>query len=227
LVRTGVSPRAIKYAWKPDTDDNRRAIVRADRPDSRSTMAHHPPIAALMGEELEHIRRLHRSRVLADDSEERLQVERDRPQGVGPRPTRHELQIPIQQRMAERVAHLTRRRDGANQARMKLIAADSQRPMRCTRINMDHPCIRRSVPLRLRAPTRAEWAGPAETGNVGPSLTVIPLHDDKRALPPGTGRLARCRELLARHGVESRVALSFGAEQLPIGLRTVIGHRLV
>ena len=32
--------------------------------------------------------------------------------------------------------------------------------------------------------------------------------------------------LLARHGVESRVALSFGAEQLPIGLRTVIGHRL-
>jgi hypothetical protein len=80
-------------------------------------MAHHPPIAALMGEELEHIRRLHRSRVLADDSEERLQVERDRPQGVGPRPTRHELQIPIQQRMAEREAHLTRRRDGANQAR--------------------------------------------------------------------------------------------------------------
>lgn len=60
----------------------------------------------------------------------------------------------------------------------------------------------------------------------GPSLTVIPLHDDRRALPPGTGRLARCREFLARHGVESRVALSFGAEQLPIGLRTVIGHRL-
>jgi SAM-dependent methyltransferase len=31
--------------------------------------------------------------------------------------------------------------------------------------------------------------------------------------------------LLAEHGVEVTVASSFGSEQLPIGLRTVIGHR--
>jgi len=36
LTRTGVSPRATRYAYRPDTDDSRRAIVRADNPDSRS-----------------------------------------------------------------------------------------------------------------------------------------------------------------------------------------------
>ncbi len=36
LQRTAVSPRAIAYAYNPDTDDNRRASVRADTPDSRS-----------------------------------------------------------------------------------------------------------------------------------------------------------------------------------------------
>lgn len=34
--RTGVSPRAIKYAYNPEIDDSRRAIVRADSPDSPS-----------------------------------------------------------------------------------------------------------------------------------------------------------------------------------------------
>ena len=36
FTTTGVSPRAIKYAHNPEIDDNRRAIVRADTPDSRS-----------------------------------------------------------------------------------------------------------------------------------------------------------------------------------------------
>ncbi len=36
LTRTGVSPRATRYAYRPDTDDGRRAIVRADSPDSRA-----------------------------------------------------------------------------------------------------------------------------------------------------------------------------------------------
>ena len=31
--------------------------------------------------------------------------------------------------------------------------------------------------------------------------------------------------LLARHGVEAQVRASFGAEELPIGLRAIIGHR--
>ena len=36
LTCTGVSPRATRYAYKPDTTDRRLAIVRADSPDSRS-----------------------------------------------------------------------------------------------------------------------------------------------------------------------------------------------
>ena len=38
FAATGVSPRAIRYAYNPEIDDNRRAIVRADKPDSRSEM---------------------------------------------------------------------------------------------------------------------------------------------------------------------------------------------
>ena len=36
LTCTGMSPRATRYAYKPDTNDGRLAIVRADSPDSRS-----------------------------------------------------------------------------------------------------------------------------------------------------------------------------------------------
>jgi hypothetical protein len=36
LTCTGVSPRATRYAYEPDTNDGRLAIVRADSPDSRS-----------------------------------------------------------------------------------------------------------------------------------------------------------------------------------------------
>jgi hypothetical protein len=36
LRPAGVSPRATRYAYRPDTDDTRRAIVRADSPDSPS-----------------------------------------------------------------------------------------------------------------------------------------------------------------------------------------------
>ena len=38
LTATGVSPRATRYEQKPDTDDGPRAMVRADSPDSRSTI---------------------------------------------------------------------------------------------------------------------------------------------------------------------------------------------
>ncbi len=37
----------------------------------------------------------------------------------------------------------------------------------------------------------------------------------------------RVPHLLARHGVEATVRPSFGAEQLPAGLRAVVGRRLV
>ena len=35
----------------------------------------------------------------------------------------------------------------------------------------------------------------------------------------------RVPALLAAHGVEAHVADSFGSEELPTGLRTLIGHR--
>jgi hypothetical protein len=58
------------------------------------------------------------------------------------RRARARLPIPIQQRMAQRVADLTRRRDSPNQAREhKLIPADSQRPMRCTRMQHGSPVL--------------------------------------------------------------------------------------
>jgi hypothetical protein len=98
-----------------------------------------------VSEELEHVSRLHVDRLLVDDTEERLQVERDRPQRVGLNPTRHELQIAIKQKMAERVTGLTRQRDGTNQAREE---ASEHVPSarRDTRgCNIDHPCIKRSV----------------------------------------------------------------------------------
>jgi len=60
LVRTGVPPRGDQVRVEARHRRNRRAIVRADRLDSRSTMAHHPPIAALMGEDLERTGRLYR-----------------------------------------------------------------------------------------------------------------------------------------------------------------------
>ena len=52
---------------------------------SRLTVAHpdHPAIAALMGQELEHIGRNHLDRLLVDHREERLEIEGDRPQAVG------------------------------------------------------------------------------------------------------------------------------------------------
>jgi hypothetical protein len=60
-----------------------------------------------MGQEIEHVDSGDLDRVLADNGEERLQVERHRPQSVRPRPARHELQIPVHQPVAQRIAGLT------------------------------------------------------------------------------------------------------------------------
>jgi hypothetical protein len=37
--------------------------------------------------------------------------------------------------------------------------------------------------------------------------------------------VSRVPVLLAEHGVEATIGTSFGSEELPVGLHTVIGHR--
>ena len=48
MTCTGVPPRATRYAYKPDTNDGRLAIVRADGPDSRPVSTHR--VYRLIGE---------------------------------------------------------------------------------------------------------------------------------------------------------------------------------
>jgi hypothetical protein len=36
---------------------------------------------------------------------------------------------------------------------------------------------------------------------------------------------ARVPDLLAEHGIDAEVRSAFGSEQLPVGLRAVVGHR--
>jgi hypothetical protein len=54
---------------------------------------------------------------LHDNSEERLQVERDRPKRVRPGPTSHELELQIDEPMAERIAGVARPSDGTDKGR--------------------------------------------------------------------------------------------------------------
>ena len=58
---------------------------------------HHRPVTTLVGQELEHVGGPYLERVLRDDREGRLQIERDRAQRVRPSAPGHELQIAIQQ----------------------------------------------------------------------------------------------------------------------------------
>ena len=98
-----------------------------------------------------------------------------------------------------------------------------------------------------------EWgqarAGAENLGRVGPDWAVITefstpapdrfVRDITTFVPDGAGAWRRGHErhenvlvdtslipaLLSRHGVQARVGSSFGSEQLPPGLRTVIGVR--
>ena len=77
----------------------------------------HGAVAALLREELEHVSRRDISRVLPDNGEERLQIERNRPKRVRPSPARNELQIPIDQRMTEPIPHPAQHTRRAHQQR--------------------------------------------------------------------------------------------------------------
>ena len=125
--------------------------MRADRPDSRSADADHRAVAALMGQELEHV---HRPRRLTGASsttaEEHLQIERHRPQRVRPTPPRDELEIGVHERITQRVArpHPTATQTGPDTETGSSPNAPST--LRTRRgCPQDHPCIRRS---RTRRP---------------------------------------------------------------------------
>jgi len=59
-----------------------------------------------MRQELEYVDGRHSDRVLRHDGEERLQIERHRPQRVGPCPASNELQIAVHQWMAKPIPRL-------------------------------------------------------------------------------------------------------------------------
>ncbi len=77
--------------------------------------ANHPAITPLLGQELKHVGRQHLDRFLVDHREERLQVEGRRPQCRRPGATCDELQVPVEERMLQRVPALPRRRGRADE----------------------------------------------------------------------------------------------------------------
>jgi hypothetical protein len=62
-----------------------------------------------MRQELEHVRRFDRHRLLRHDREEHLQIKRHRPQRVRPAPPGDELEIAVDEWVTKRVTGLTRR----------------------------------------------------------------------------------------------------------------------
>ena len=78
---------------------------------------HHRPVPPLMRQELEHVRRGHRHRVLPGHLKERLQVEGRRPQRIRPAPARHELQIPVRQPVTQPETDLARTRHETRKTR--------------------------------------------------------------------------------------------------------------
>jgi hypothetical protein len=71
---------------------------------------HHAAVSPLVGQELEHVRRRDLHRVPGDHAEERLQVERHRPQRVRPRAPRHELQVTIHEPVTQGITDLAQPR---------------------------------------------------------------------------------------------------------------------
>jgi hypothetical protein len=69
-----------------------------------------------MGQEVEHVRRGDRRRLLVDDLEERLQVMGDGAQRVRPGAAGHELQIGVDQRVTQRLPGVATRRRRSNEA---------------------------------------------------------------------------------------------------------------
>jgi hypothetical protein len=183
LACTGVSPRAARQAYSPDTGDKRRAIVRAGQPGLPIRQPHHAAIPALMGQELEHIRRGDLHRALPGHREERLQIEGHRPQRVRPAPACHELQIPVHQPLTQAITDLARPRHAAHKTGKLLISAPSQPGPQERGNDTDHPCIKRYVRTHgcsagargrqpsLRDPRRISGSPSGARPGCGPSST--------------------------------------------------------
>ena len=102
-----------------EAGDRRQATGNRAGRQSRFSIGdpHHPPVAPLMGQEVEHITSHDGDRILLDHAEERLQIEGDSPQSVGSDPTRHELEIAVNEWMTEEISILTGWRLGTNKGR--------------------------------------------------------------------------------------------------------------
>jgi hypothetical protein len=98
-----------------------RGQATSDRPGRQARLSiaqpDHRPVAALVSQEVEHISRDNIGRLLLDNREEPLEVERHRPERVRPGPASHELQVAVDEWMAKRQAPLTRRRRGPDETR--------------------------------------------------------------------------------------------------------------
>jgi hypothetical protein len=81
------------------TGDRRRRQTRLAIRDP-----HHGPVATLVGQEVEHVRRHDIDRGLVDHGEERLQIMGGGPHRVRPAPPRHERQVAIDKWITQRVA---------------------------------------------------------------------------------------------------------------------------
>ena len=113
-----------RHRRQPTSDRARRQTRLAIR------HADHRPVATLMSEELEHVRRPHRHRIRVDHGEEHLQVERHRPHRVRPTPASDELEIAVNERITQRVTRLTRRRHGPDQTRERIHPRHAHSPPR-------------------------------------------------------------------------------------------------
>jgi SAM-dependent methyltransferase len=127
--------------------------------------------------------------------------------------------------------------DEASIDRALVAAADALRPGGVLAIDI---CDREWGELRRDAPTAGrvgdDWAIVTEYSVPSPDRFVRQMaffvrnddgswrRDDERH-DNVLVDTARVPTLLAEHGIEASVASSFGGEQLPAGLRTVIGHR--
>ena len=115
----GSSERGVISSEQIGVETRHRGQPSGDGPSgkSRFAVAHpdHPAIASLMGQN-RRCRPKPPRPVLLDHREERLEIEGDRPQAVGPQPPGHELEIAVDERMTEEISVLPSGRLGADKA---------------------------------------------------------------------------------------------------------------
>ncbi len=188
-----------------------------------------------MGKEVQHVDGGDLGRVLHNHREERLEIERHRPQHVRPRPARHELQITIHQPMAQQIPDLTGPRHSADKTREAAHRSTLPPPGRMHPYASDitHVLGDMSPPKARRAAVGLTLGGqhdlPAtasQSVHLGTAMARRALHapGPRPALRRRHGRAASCAEL--RRGTSNR-ALTPSWPRPARARRTVVRHRLI